>query len=677
VITEKNEDEKNPLEKPDTLSPDQVRQWLSRAKIAHKHFVRALLPKYNAAKRRYNSEINVSITAKNSLSKSRSSHTDINLLFKDIRDFVASIFHKNPQIDLSARNDRDEEQVWNIENLQQKVNDDIKDNEELKWLLRSTLIDENLASVGAIYQDYYYQHEELEEVIEGTSDPKLNILENEVKYCKILPENLIVPPWVKQYNYKSGPYLGYVDIVMLDDLKDDLSLDQSQVLKLKGSDYQQLNNYEGESGQSGERPSDDVKHVKCYYLFIKGSKKTPMKRLVIAGEGSGVLLSYGDWDKGHKGYPIHILMLNDADSDSFLPPSEAWLLERILMVVDYIFEKVYKHVRKSSTKLFVKEGAGGINKNHIDKLLRNVDQEIIGLADLPPGTDIRSLILPHVDALLSADHSALLDLSMKMFDALSRQPSFAKATVLNKKMTATESEKVDAEDNSENSDYIDKFRDFLISLFGDHARLVQRNFQGKLDLSVMNEDAGDKELRQEVTMEQFQGDFKEDITLESFSPPNSELKKRTIKEALVDLMKFKPLLDESKMQINAKKFVEEYLENIRVRDPRNLIIPKPVRNIDQQVTDFVFKSIPFNPDELGQDFKTAYDRLSQIFQDDQMMASYEQLNPAIYGEQSPLIDMLRILSERVNGEQNTKQSKTTAKTEVGLQAAEMGQAQNV
>ena len=54
-----------------------------------------------------------------------------------------------------------------------------------------------------------------------------------------------------------------------------------------------------------------------------------------------------------QGTTAHVLMLNKASSDRYLPPSEAWKLETILEVIDYIVDKLYRHLKKSTTSVKV------------------------------------------------------------------------------------------------------------------------------------------------------------------------------------------------------------------------------------------------------------------------------------------------------------------------------------
>lgn len=654
-------DNKEPI-KADVFSPDQVRKWLSRVKTASRFHRKELIPKYRVAKRRYNSEIGFTQTF-----KARVRHDDINLLYKDIRDFNGSIFFRNPQIDLTSRNTQNPQDVRNIENLEQIVNDDIKDDQEFKRTLRSVLVDENLSGLGAVYIDYDYRDQDLVDgqgqIVPITGDngqsvlgddqnplPKRDVISNRVQVTKILPENLIRPPWIRQYNYKSAPYLGYVDIVPLERLRADKTLDQEVVAKLEGQVYRSLIDTElKDLNDKGNNLEDmgDILHAKIYTVFIKGDDGGHLKRLVLA-EDPGITdqaLAFGDWDKGHgkdgKGYPIHVLMLNDA-ADGFLPPSEAWILESILQIIDYIFEKMNRHLKKSTTKTFFREGAGGLKKAALDKALQNINQNFIGITGLGPNVDLRTAILQVSDIPLSGDHVNMFALARQIFDNLSRQPSFAQSQVINKKKTARETEAIERVDVTENGDYIDKFKDFLTDLLVDWARLVQNNLQAVRTVAVENDVTGQKETR-EVTKEELQGDFGIDISVTSFLPPNRELKRRILKEGLADLTLFEEGLKKTGNQINWKKSVVEYVTNLDIRDSEDMIIPIPIRLIDQQVTDLVFHNIPFNPEELGQDIEDALQRLMAIFADGTMMNTYEKIRPGVSGPEGEIVQMLQLL----------------------------------
>jgi len=282
---------------------------------------------------------------------------------------------------------------------------------------------------------------------------------------------------------------------------------------------------------------DDLMYVKIYYVWIKGSDKKPLKRLVIADEeGIDQPLAYEDYDRGHgtddRGYPIHIVALNDS-CDGFIPPSEAWILEPILLVLDYIFQKQVTHLKTSKTRTFAKVGKDGLKKTDIFKWVSNNDMEVFGVNNLAPGVDIRSLIMQMTDQPLSGDHVAMYELAKRIFDQLSRQPSFAQSAVLEQKKTATETAAIQSEDKSVSAYKIDKFKDFLKRLFYDWAKLRQRNLVGYKQIKVENKDSGQEEIR-DVGENDIQGEFNCDINIESFSMPNKELKRRIIKDALAD-----------------------------------------------------------------------------------------------------------------------------------------------
>lgn len=680
--------ENQPSKKPE-LSPDEVRKWLKRARWCLAQHRKELVPKYKQAKRRYNSEIGyANVTSTTKLSKHKASHNDINLLFKDVKEFIASIFFRNPEIDLTPRSE-DPKEVANIENLEQLVNDDIKDREtELKMLLRSTLVDESLSGMAAIYIDYDYSQNE---AVDDFGQPiplngvdgvfKQDVIRERVMVTKIGPENVIRPPWINYYNYKSSYYLGYVDIVTLDSLKSDSSLNQENVMKIKGKTYKSLLDTDIEDQEKNKEVDDDALHAKVYYIFIKGNDKKPIKRLVICEdeELDGQYLDYSDWDKGHgeddRGYPIHLLQLNEG-ADSFIPPSEAWILEPILQIIDYIFGKINRHLKKSSTKYLARTGSGGLDKATLEKWIRNSDLEVLGVENLPPGIDIKSVVNQIVDQPLSADHNAQFELAKAIFDNLSRQPSATQASVINRKKTATESENIQQADSTENGDYIDKFKDFLKDVFYDWCKLRQKNIQTPVDITVEKE-SGEKEVRPLQTSENLQGRFKADIDVNSFLPPNKALKRQQVREIVGDMATIlPPILRQTGRQLNGQKVLELYTDAVDVRDPYELTVPIPVRNIDQQVSDFVTKNIPFNPEELGEDTQKSMQRGLEIFADGELMKLYELAMPGISGPESPIIGFIKDL-EMINQQKQGGPMKSPAKSPMRQEAGMMASAQRV
>jgi len=688
-----DQENKQPLKKPD-LSPDEVRKWLSRFKFVLSYHRKEIYPKYRQAKRRYNSEIGYSnVHSLSSSAKMRVNHNDINLLYKDVKEFIASIFFRNPEIDLTARNDKDPQEVAGVENLQQVVNDDISDREsELKNIFRSSLVDENLSSMAAIYIDYDYQQKPTGEpltdengqpVMDDSGQPMMipQVITDQVMITKIRPENIIRPTYITFWNHKQAPYLGYCDIVSLETLKNDPTLDQELVKQIKGASYKSLIDAELRDNEKEKNElRDDMLHAKVYVGFIRGSDDTPIKRLVLSDDPAleGKYLDYSDWDKGHgyddRGFPIHILQLNDA-ADSFVPPSEAWILEPILQIIDNIFSKLNRHIKKASTRYLVKTGQSGMEKAEIEKWIRNSDLEVLGVENLPPGIDVRTVVNQIVDQPLSQDHEAMLALARQIFDNLSRRPSFSQPSIINQKKTATESENIQQTDSTENGDYIDKFKDFLKDIFYDWAKLRQRNMQKPKDLTIVDKFTGEKISRPGVTADSLQGKFKADIDVTSFLPPNKALKRQQVREIVGDMATIlPPILKQTGQMLNGQKVLQLYTQNLDMRNTSDLTIPVPIREIDQQVTDYAVHGVPMNPNELGDDEKSL-NRLAQIFSDDKLMATFEQTAPGISGQGSPLIGMLEELQARVEAKKSGKPMKSPAKSPIHQGAGLMASAQ--
>jgi hypothetical protein len=255
--------------KKDSLTESQVVLWVNRAKTANKHHRSQFIEKYKVGKRRYNAE-----SFGFQKTKNKYSHETFNFLYKDIEDFNGSVYYKNPQIDLTCRDTQDPIKIRNIENLEQVVNDAIKDDRSLKALIRSALVDEGLSGLGAVYLDYDYR-------VQGEEIP-LQEVSNKVRPCKIMPENLIKPPFQDLYNYQESPYLGFWDIVSLECLKNDTTLDQEVVAQIKGKKYAALQDIDEETAKKDEsKNDDDMLYAKVAFIWLKGDDNLPLKRLVI------------------------------------------------------------------------------------------------------------------------------------------------------------------------------------------------------------------------------------------------------------------------------------------------------------------------------------------------------------------------------------------------------------
>lgn len=701
------QDNKDDLLKKPELTPEECRKWLNRFKTANKNHRRSIWPKYRQAKKRYNSEIGYAGIAAN-INTAKIKHNDINLIKKTANDFIGSIFFRNPEINLVPQNDKDENEARNIANLTQKVNDDIKDrDQEIKSKLRSSLLDEYLGCLGAVYIDYDYRDKETgmpvmapqqlphpvtgEPVMQqapvidpATQQPVMQreIIRQKIAFEKIMIENLFYPNDIHYYDYKDGTFLGFVDIVTLESLKNDQSLDQGIVAKITGKEYKALMDVELRNKDYEKKTDDGILHAKVFNGFIKGEDNQPLKRLVICDDDAtnGTPLAYEDFDKGHgyddRGYPIHILQLNDA-CEGFLPPSEAFIHEPLLQMIDYIYEKMNKHVRRSSTHTLVRVGTGGMEKGDLDKLVRNNDQEYIGIDKLPAGQPLEALFKQIIDSPLSVDHGQIFDIAKKMYDSISRQPAFSKDEVLNKKKTAHETEAIQGTDNTQNGDYVDKFSDFLKGIFFDWAKLTQKNFQGTMDLSVKNPISGQTEPRPDQTKDNLQGGFHANIEVSSFLPEDKALRRQQVKEIIQDATVYlNPLLAPQGLRLNPHKLTEKYLENADIRDTADLYIPVVMRPIDQQLNEYAFKNIPMNPNHLGGDYGKSLQRLQQIFGDDQLMAPYEAAKPGIGTSQtSPLIQYMRMLAQMAQQEQKPGAAPPKAGGDVQRGAGQMAGAQ--
>lgn len=656
-------EESVPLKK-DEFTPDQVRIWRSRCKTANKFHRKQFMDKYKVALKRYASDI-----ARKKMAGGSECHSDIPYLFNDIEDFNSSIFYKNPRIDLTSRDTTDIEARRNIENLEQLVNDQIKDNASLKSMIRACLVDEGLSGMSAAFIDYDYRKRD--NAVEGYVGH--NVIADEVVVCKILPQNLIRPPAQCFYNYQNAPYLGYVELISIEDLRRDPTFDQEVVSSIKGQPYATLLDVEEDQLKKGvEKSDDELMYAKIYFVWIKGFDGGPLKKLVLSDDNSiSKPLFYGDWDRPNgrdgRGYPIHVLMLNDP-GEGFCPPSEAWILEPLMVLLDYLWEKQVSHLKRSHTRTLVKVGKDGLKKTDIFKWVKNEDLEILGLNNLAPGIDIRSLVFQLQDQPLSQDHIATFDLAKRILDEVSRKPGFTKAAVLERQKTASEAQEIRSEDMTITAYKVDKFKDWLKGLFFDWAKLVQVNYQDYQNVTVLSKESGVEEPR-EIRPDTIQGGFNADIEVESFMPPNRELKRRIIKEAIVDAQLLMPMLKEQGKTLNAQRLTEEYFENLEFRDSENLLVDIPLRDIDRQVTELVTKGIPMNPNELGENYPKALQRLLEIFADEGMMQKFETLLPGVGAIDGPLANFMRALEPLAKQQSGTPSSTPRARTDLGSQSA--------
>jgi hypothetical protein len=130
----------------DDITREDVRKWKSRAETSNKIHRKIIMPRLDVARNRYNSELEMH----SNFADKNTAHGDVNLLFKAIRDFIASVFFRNPTVDLSAKQEANETFRRNIENLEQLTNDDIKDNRTLKKTFRACFVNESLGGIAPL-----------------------------------------------------------------------------------------------------------------------------------------------------------------------------------------------------------------------------------------------------------------------------------------------------------------------------------------------------------------------------------------------------------------------------------------------------------------------------------------------------------------------------------------------
>lgn len=329
-----------------------VAEWVKKFDASEATMKKEFRPRYQLAKTRLRAEYEI-----RNQNSAKMTHDQVALVSSIGTNFVNSVYFKSPNCNLTAREEVEHDQV---ENTEIKVNDILKD-KKAKKVIKRAIWDAYLGGFGAIFTDYEYEDTENPDVIAVPAqiDPITQqeiapaqlgriVLKNEITFQRIRPDLLRFPKGFDFDNYQDSPWLGFDQIIPIQDVRAQEDWDPNVREAIKGERYDKLSNSENQktTGNDG-----DELYARISFCFVK--PKTPMEKMILYVFCKGSeenFLKTDEFDKGHVGYPIKLIKFNPQDDDCSYPIGDPWLFESQSNAVDRWWKTYSKRVERNHPK---------------------------------------------------------------------------------------------------------------------------------------------------------------------------------------------------------------------------------------------------------------------------------------------------------------------------------------
>lgn len=579
-----------------------VQEWLQRLKASEKMMKDELKPRYDLARERVRAEHQVLKQR-----RGRPSHTTVSLLYATGRDFINSVFIKNPQANLIARNEEESEAV---ENTELKINDFYKDR-KIKSTVKRILWDAFLSGFGARYVDYEFRSvdtgepitEQVETVDElgnpivinqpvinddGSVATRQEVIKNAPIFKRIRPDLVRFPKGFNLDEYQDSPWIGFDLLVPLEEAQNDDQFDQDARERLKGSSFSKLS--EAMEDEQGNVERTDIKYVKLHYVFTKPENDgEPMTLMVLSDDVNDVPLKRVDFEKGQVGYPIKFLYFNPLDDDKPYPPSDAWQMESQLAATDRWWRSMFNHIKRSHPKLIVDKRK--VSQKEQVKLSSNEDQEIVGVGDANKNSrPLSELFFQLERAPLHPDFHRFLEFSQSVLSRISPRSALTQGEGESTD-TATEAQIIAQNEAVDLDARADDIREFFVDLTMDLAGILSQSLVGTVEVGGKLSDG--REIRRTATRENFTSNIDIDINVESFKQQNKEVLRRQLMDTMVQLKQFvEPELNKKGKSIDFEFIAKKVLEETPIRNIDQAIVDLNIRNANKEHEDLIYDGIP-------------------------------------------------------------------------------------
>lgn len=549
-----------------------ISKLIKRFEASYNLMKKDFAPKYNLAKARMKAELEI----KGRGSK-RLTHEQVNLTHSIGVNFVNSVYFKSPTCNLTARNDNDYKQV---ENTEVAVNDWLKD-KKVKKVVKRSIWDAYLGGLGAVFIDYEYDDvenennpimtkvesydefgEQITEQVQDTDEEGNPLFErielkNQVTIQRIRPDLIRFPEGFDVYDYQESPWLGFECIHDIDFIKSNEAWDAEQREKIEGEAYSKLSTINDK--KSNNKASED-KYAKISYHIEKPLTPLDPYVLTIFHAQCEKPLQVVQFNKGHKGYPIHFLAFNPTDDDSPYPNGDPWNFESQLNAVDEWWKKMVNHVKRSNPKIIYDSGA--VEPTEAQKLKSNNDNEIVGLKNKAK-RNLRDLITALEKPVMSSDLHRLYEVAREMISEISPKSALSRGAEDAKADTATEAKIMQAGEMIDTDARIDDVSDFIEAIVLDVAGIYEQSYIGTLSLRKEDENG---DAYYEDSIDGFSSNITIDVDVESMQSQNKDVLRRHLLESLQLVGQLNPLIMQAGKQVEPLWWLERLMDTMNIRN---------------------------------------------------------------------------------------------------------------
>lgn len=594
-------EQKTENQEPEIKVSDYIKKFKASEKVMRDDF----LPKYELANARVRAELEIKGKGTRKLT-----HEQVAITYSIGSNFVNSVYFKSPNVNLTAREEVEHQQ---IENTETAVNDWIQDTKASKVIKRS-IWDAFKGGFGAVFVDYEYDDVEdpnqiiSPAVIDPVTQQELQpaklgrmVLRNDITIQRIRPDLVRFPRGFDMGNYYDSPWIGFDVIVPIDDVKNNTNYDETVRLKIEGEKYDKLSSSR-ETNAKAQKDDQDL-YAKISYCFIKPQfpKFQPFKLLIFCQKYEESPLQTIEFNKGHVGYPLHFIYFNPLDDDNSYPCGDAWMFESQLNAIDEWWKKVFRHIKRSNPKFVYDQSA--IDQQEANKLKSNNDNEFVGLKNKQQ-KDLRSLFSDLQSPPVPVDLDKLWKVSRELISEIAPKSSISGGAA-GQTNTATEAKMVASGEMIDIDARIDDVRNFIKAIVLDVAGILENSLVDPIPLKRELEDGS--EQFEQVGSEGFTSKINADVDVESMQAQNKDVVRRQLIDMLGLFEKLAPLFNAIGEMPDPKWWIERIMETSNIRNiekgfkPVQMLQPMPPSAPDQKqsVNNTVSGDMPQEAVEAG------------------------------------------------------------------------------
>lgn len=571
------------LEPQQKEGPD-IGVWLKRIQDSEKYMAQHFKPRWQLARERIRSE-----ACLETRKQGKPSHNQVNLAYSIGSNFVNSAFFKNPEINLTARDEAQREQV---ENTEAKINEFLKDN-HIKRTVKRIIWDAYKGGFGARYVDYEYREYESNEILTdqlgqpvlgGDRQPqkKRVITKNAPILKRVRPDLLRFPRGFDFDEADECPWIGFDLWMPVADVQNNQELDADFRAQIKGQAWDDLDKDKGLS----EKNKSDLMYAKLHYVFTKPEFDGDVyKLLILCDEVKDKAGKITEFEKGQVGYPIKFLYFNPLDDDVSYPCGDVWLFESQLYAIDEWWRRMVNHVKRSHPKNLY--NIKDVDAECMKSLKSNRDLEWVG-CEPKSGRSLGDVfhVLEHPP--LHKDNHTLFEVARNLLSEIGPRSAMARGGQDAQVDTATEANIINANEVIDLDARVDAIRDFFADIAVDLAGLYQKNLVKTTTVSGKTKTG--EQFRREIGRDGFTTDFQmPDVNVESMQAPNKEVYRAQLERDMQTLAGFiEPQLQKKGETIDWKFFVQKWFDVMNVKNADQAIIPLNIRNPNKEHEDYVF-----------------------------------------------------------------------------------------